>query len=99
MSDPQLQIAIPDELVDLIARRVLELLDERAAASSPPRAAWLTVEGAAAHLNCSRQRVYDLVHAGALKPGRDGRRLLFRASDIDRYLEANGGAAAKETAT
>ena len=48
---------------------------------------WLSTEDAARHLACSRDRLYDLVQLGKLKPRRDGRRLLFKLADLDAYLE------------
>ena len=47
----------------------------------------LPVEDAARYAACSRDRLYDLVQLGKLRPGRDGRRLVFRRSDLDRYLQ------------
>jgi excisionase family DNA binding protein len=79
-----LSIALPPELVDLIVRRVVEELEARGSLQADE---WLDVDGAAAHMACSRQRVYDLVHKDELFPGRDGRRLAFRRADLDRYLE------------
>lgn len=78
-----LALAFPPELVDAIACRVVALLDERAPAVASP---WLDVEQAATYIVASRQRVYDLVHAGTLRPARDGRRLLFRREWLDELL-------------
>ena len=47
----------------------------------------LSTDDAARHLACSRDRLYDLVQLGKLKPRRDGRRLLFKLTDLDTYLE------------
>jgi excisionase family DNA binding protein len=79
-----LSIAIPGELVELVAARVLEVLEERGALAPDP---WLSVAEAADYARCSKQRIYDLVAANKLAPGRDGRRLVFRRSELDRYLE------------
>jgi excisionase family DNA binding protein len=49
--------------------------------------AWVGVEGAAAHLGCKPQRIYNLVHARAIPYRKDGSRLLFRLSDLDAWLE------------
>lgn len=82
-----LALAVPPELVDAIALRVVELLAQQEASAQPPASPWLDVDGAASYLRCgSKQRVYDLVHAGRLKPARDGRRLLFRREDLDEYV-------------
>ena len=83
-----LALTVPPALVDAIAGRVVELLDERGAITGmSPSSPWLDVDEAAAYLRCgSRQRLYDLVSAGALEPSRDGRRLLFRRDTLDAYL-------------
>lgn len=82
-SGPQLSVALPPELVDALAERVAERIGESHAATSEP---WVDVDRAAAHLSCKRQRIYDLVSKGDLPHRRDGRRLLFRCSDLDRWL-------------
>lgn len=86
MSQPTLSVAVPDALVEAIAQRVVQLLgetDTRSAPASP----WLDVDQAAAYMRCKRQRVYDLVSAGQLKPEKDGRRSLFKREQLDAYLE------------
>jgi len=80
-------LTAPAELVDAIAERVLELLDARGALD---RDEWVDVAGAAEHLCCKPQRVYDLVSQSKLIPSRDGTRLLFRRSHLDAYLERGG---------
>lgn len=85
-----LALTFPPELVDAIALRVVELLEERTGLPSPAPSPYLDVDGAAAYLCASRQRIYDLVSAGTLAPCRDGRRLLLKRDDLDAYL--NGGA-------
>jgi excisionase family DNA binding protein len=77
----------------LVASLDDQALDELACMLAPRLAAhtaapeWLDVDGAAAHLKCGRRRVYDLVSQQRLTPHRDGRRLLFRRNDLNRYLE------------
>lgn len=51
---------------------------------------WYDVDGAAAHLACSRKRIYDLVSQGRLRAGRDGRRLVFRREWLDAVIELGG---------
>lgn len=85
-STPELLVSIPAEFVDQVAARVAELLEQRQASPEP----WVGVDEAAVHLACSRQRIYDLVREGRLEPRRDGRRLLFRRSDLDAFLERGG---------
>ncbi len=86
-----LAVQLPDELLDEIAHRAAALLAEQHRAPEP----WLSVADAAKHLGYGdhvergKRRVYDLVSRGELHPKRDGARLVFRPSDIDRYLEEN----------
>jgi excisionase family DNA binding protein len=47
----------------------------------------LDVNTTARYLSTSRRTVYALVHAGALRPLRVGRRMRFRVADLDEYLE------------
>src|SRR5256885_1664329 len=50
---------------------------------------WLNVDGAAEHLACPVSRIYDLVQRRAVPVHRDGKRLLFKRSDLDHYLEGD----------
>ena len=76
-------VNLPPEVLAEIARQAMELLHDRA---EP----WIGVAEAAEHLACKPQRLYELVHQRRLTPGRDGRRLVFRRSDLDRYLAGGG---------
>ena len=75
-------VALSDEDVERIAQRVASL-----AAGSSPSDPWLSIDEAAEHLRAKPQRLYDLVSSGRLKPAKDGRRLLFRRSALDTYVE------------
>jgi len=92
MTDLALQV--PEDLLDEIARRAAAIVAaERTTAAPEP---WLDVDGAARHLGYAdnlargRRRVFDL-NAGAPSNGwpvhHDGRRCIYRASEIDAYLE------------
>lgn len=82
-----LALTVPSALVDAIAGRVVELLDERGAISGTSTSSpWLDADEAAAYLRCAKQRVYDLVSAGALERAGDGRRLLFHRDALDAYV-------------
>ena len=72
-----------DRLAALLAPRLTERLGQNAAFDQ-----WLNTEEAARHIASSRGRLYDLVQLRKLEPRRDGRRLLFKRSDLDAYLEA-----------
>jgi excisionase family DNA binding protein len=71
-----------DELLDLLESRRKRLLVE-------PEDGWLNAESAARRLDCTTDRIYDLVQVGKLAPSRDGRRLLFRAADLDAYVASD----------
>ena len=62
-------------------------LDAAASARDEPR--WLNSDEAARYLGCPRSRIHDLVQLRRLEPARDGRRLLFRTTDLDAYLESS----------
>ena len=62
-------------------------LDAAESTREEPR--WLNSDEAAQYLGCPRSRIHDLVQLRRLEPARDGRRLLFRRSDLDAYLEAS----------
>ena len=79
-----LTVTLSAAQVEAIARRAAELVSERQQQASP----YLDSHGAGEYLCCSRGRIFDLVQLGKLEPVRDGRRLLFRRSDLDAYLEA-----------
>jgi excisionase family DNA binding protein len=88
--------ALLDELDDQALDELARLLAPRLAAHAPAASAspYEDVDGAAAYIRAGgRQRIYDLVYAGALTPVRDGRRLLFRREDLDEYLAAGERAA------
>ncbi len=89
MSAPITITLSPEALDDLEARITQRVLDsiETAGAESP----YLDVTEAAAFLRGSKQRVYDLVHQGALTPCRDGKRLLFRRDHLAAYVEGKAG--------
>jgi excisionase family DNA binding protein len=78
-------LILAPETLELIADRVGALL---AARESTPASPWLDVSETAAYLRCSRQRIYDLVSAGRLRPAKDGSRSLFHRDWLDRYLLA-----------
>jgi excisionase family DNA binding protein len=69
--------------LEAIARRLAELLNER-----PGDESWIDTDGAAEHMGCAKQRVYDLVSKGLLPHGKDGSRLVFQRSALDRYLRS-----------
>ena len=79
----ELTLALPPSVVDEIARRAAAIVTEALSAKPEP---FIGVDQAAEHLACKPQRIYDLVSQRRLDSHRDGRRLLFRRSDLDAYL-------------
>jgi hypothetical protein len=78
---------LPPEVID----RVADLVAARLETHRGPEP-WIDVRGAAQHLACKPQRVYDLVHRKdetRLPHRKEGSRLLFRASELDAWLDAN----------
>jgi excisionase family DNA binding protein len=88
-----LTLNFPSELVEAMADRMVELLDERGLLAARGPEPWIDVDAAAAYVGKKRDRLYDLAAQGAIAHGRDGRSVLFRRSDLDAYLTAhrNGG--------
>lgn len=78
--------ALDDDALDALAERLAPRLADRVAQrnGSP---VWLDAAAAAAYLSTSRNRIYDLVQLGKLPTHRDGRRLLFRRTDLDAHVE------------
>ena len=76
-------VTLSDEQIDAIAQRAAALIEQQP--STLPT--WLNTTDAANYIAAKPGRVHDLVQLGRLQPRRDGRRLLFRRSDLDDYLE------------
>ncbi len=86
MSDDRLELTFPPALIDAIAMRVVELAQEQGLLAGDSRSPLMTVAEAAEYIRGEKQRVYDLIHSGALVPERDGRRVLLRRETLDAYL-------------
>jgi excisionase family DNA binding protein len=82
---PALSVAVPTQLLDLIAKRAAELIERPAAEADP----WLTVEQAAGYLACKPKRIYDLCSQRRVPFAKDGSRTLLRRTDLDAYLEGS----------
>ena len=80
-----MQVEIPDALIPRIAQRVAELV----AANGTGSATYLDVKSAAEYISAPVSRIYELKAKGAIPCHADGRRLLFRSDELDRYLEHN----------
>jgi excisionase family DNA binding protein len=71
-------------LAERLAPHLQRILDARPTGSGD---GWFNTAQAADYLGCSPDRLHDLVARRALSHGRDGRRLLFKRADLDRYVE------------
>lgn len=80
-----LSLEIPPELVEEVATRAAELVEQRS-----DRCPWLTTKQAAEHLACPPSRIYDLVGLGKLPVYKDGSRSVYRREDLDACLERIG---------
>jgi excisionase family DNA binding protein len=85
---PPLTVRLPDELVEQIAHRVAELLNEQLQALSTAGSPWLDFEAALAYLGFSRDKLYKLTAARAIpfhkKIGGQG--LLFHRNELDQWV-------------
>lgn len=77
----ELDDAALDRLAELLAPRLQSRLGHNVEQDR-----WFNSQQAAEYLGCPRSRIHDLVQLGLLTPARDGRRLAFRKSDLDRYM-------------
>jgi len=83
----RLTVELPPALLEAVAERVLERLEERRPAGAEP---YLDVAGAATFLACPTSRIYALASAGRIPVHRDGSRLLFRPEELRRWVEQGG---------
>lgn len=90
MSAPEVTFALPPEVLEQLAQRIADILEQRQAARTEPAKRWLTVDQAADYLGCKRQRVYDLRSTGRLSRCGDGRRGLVDRRELDELIQ--GGA-------
>jgi hypothetical protein len=83
-------LEIDDALIERIARRAAELVKQwNGNAENDP---WLRgADRIAAHIDCTRSRVYALVSARRIPVHHDGSALIARRSELDGWLRAGGG--------
>ena len=87
-----LALMLPPALLEVIVEQVVERLAQDERCATEP---WVGVADAAAHLGCKPQRIYDLVcrrTTSGIPHRKEGSRLLFRRSELDRWID--GGRAA-----
>jgi excisionase family DNA binding protein len=82
------QLLIPPELVEAVARRVAELL-RRDWPDQEPTSPWLDVAGACAYLGLPRNTLYRLTAARALPVRKklNGQGLRFHRGELDAWME------------
>jgi excisionase family DNA binding protein len=80
-------LSLPDEWLNEIARRVVALMGQAPTDDADP---WMTVTEAAKHIRCTTSRIYKLVEQGSLPHHREGRRLLFKRSELDSFIRSGG---------
>jgi excisionase family DNA binding protein len=76
-----IRIELADEEIQRIAHKAAAIVQDQLATELEP---FVGVAEAAAYLSCKPQRIYEQRHR--LPHYKDGRRLLFRRSELDAYL-------------
>lgn len=83
-------IALPEEIVEAIAKRAAEILADRGARSEND--GWIRgADRIAGYIDCPRSRVYALVSARRIPVHHDGSALVARRSELDGWLRDGGG--------
>ena len=85
----RLELNVPDELLEAIARRAAAIAVERLRAEAEATPRFLLVPEAADFLRAEKQRVYDLLSEGRLKRHKDGARVLIDRQELERYLDGD----------
>jgi excisionase family DNA binding protein len=82
-------LTMSPELLEAVAFRAAELVAEQLEATRPEP--YMGVEVTAEYLACPKSRIYALVSADRIPHRKDGSRLLFRAAELDAWLDQGGG--------
>lgn len=84
-----LALALPEELIELIAKRAAEILIDRRGTAED---GWLRgADRIAAYIDSPRSRVYALTSARRIPIHHDGSALVARRSELDRWIRDGGG--------
>jgi excisionase family DNA binding protein len=78
---------ISQEIIDEIARRAADIVDQRQRRAST--SGYLTTDQAAEYIGTRTRRIYELVQQGKLPVYKDGSRSLYKREDLDACLELN----------
>ena len=87
-----LNIDVPHEVVETVARRALELMRDKQQESSD---GWLDAAGAARYLGIPKTALHKLTAARAIPFEQEGAgcKLYFKRSDLDAWRRQGGGRA------
>lgn len=92
MTSPPLTLALPDELLEELAHRVADLLEQRGHGAPPAVDGWLRgAEAIAEYIGAPASRVYGLSSAKRIPVEHDGSALIARRSQLDAWLRDGGG--------
>jgi len=84
MRNDEIAVAVPEEVIERIARRAAALLRHE---MPKVEERFVDVKAAAEHLGCRPHRIYDLVHQRVIPFYKEGSRLLFRCSELTAWLQ------------
>jgi excisionase family DNA binding protein len=89
MSEPIL-LTVPADLIEAIARRVVDLLRSHDRQLREVGSPWLDFQAACAYLGLSRNTLYKLTAAGAVpvRKKSGGQRLRFHRDELDAWMES-----------
>jgi hypothetical protein len=82
-------LILPPEVLEQLAQRVADILEERTSAKSFPDVGsrWMTIEEASEYLRCRPQRVRNLRSARRLTPHVEGGRALCDRAEVENLVE------------
>lgn len=83
------RLDLPLEVLEVIAQRAAEIIDDQRDEAAPSASRYLTVDEAAVYLRCKPKRIYDLCSQRRVTYFKDGSRTLLRPADLDAYLEGS----------
>jgi excisionase family DNA binding protein len=88
MSESQVALPIPDEVLDALAERIAGIVVERITDSLlPPSKRWMRTQDAAEYLGLTRSTLYSRI--GDIPHHKIDRLLLFKRDDLDQWLEGH----------
>jgi excisionase family DNA binding protein len=85
-----LAFPVPDELVEAIAERVAELLEQRHGSHRASESPWLSIADGASYLSISERQLQRAITKGRISSATIGRRRLLHRDELDRFARAAG---------